>query len=117
MIYNQTVVRVRANTSTKDPQGNTITSWDDAERVTYANVAVQPMTSQEAAFSADARDQVFTNYRVSTRRHQDMDVTVYDRIEWAGQQWSVSETPQRWPDSQRPGKVHHVTVPILLMES
>jgi hypothetical protein len=119
VIYNQTVVRVRVSSTTKDAQGNPVYDWGDgADRVTYDRVAVQPLTSSETENSAEQRDQVFTNYRVSTRRGIPMDVTVYDRIEWAGSTWSVSESPQFWPHPHAaPPAVHHVSVTMTRVEA
>jgi hypothetical protein len=117
-IYNQTVTRVRAVQTGLDDQNNPVRSWaDDADRVTYTNVAVDPTSSTEANNTADMRDQVFTGYRVATRRGLDMDVLVTDRIEWRGRQWEVAAEPERPPHPVSPNRVHHCAVQIQFVEA
>lgn len=111
MIYNQTVVRQRAQMTT-DAQQNTAPDWSlPPDEVTYKGVAVQPLESNEQDNNALPRDTVFDQYRVSTRRGVDMDITSADRILWDGLTWSVNGQPGRYPHPTRgPNAVHHVTV-------
>jgi hypothetical protein len=113
-MFNQTVYRDRYTVYATDQQQNREPDWqNDVDTVRYDHCAVNATVSTESHNSYDPRDQVVTGYKVLSRRGSDMDVTVRDRIRWAGQVWEVSAEPDRWPHPTR-GRdaVHHVEIDI-----
>lgn len=113
MIYNQTVTRLRASV-TQDRNNNRILDWEHAARTDIFRVAVNPVSATESDNTAEQRDQVFSDYRVFSRRGVALDVLTTDRIEWNGSVWAVNGDPEHWPHPirTRGGAVHHTEIDL-----
>lgn len=106
----ETVTVVRPATR-RDRYDNTVYDWDNATRAVYGNVAVLP-TSQDESGVGEFRQAVTTGWRLYTRPGNDIDITPYDRVEWAGVELEVAGEVARWPHPLRRGGVHHVEVSL-----
>lgn len=104
MIWDQSVVRVRAGTRT-DRGGNTVPDWTTASRVTIERLSVQP-TYQNEAPGAE-RTSVVTGWWVLSEPGLDADVLSGDRIEYDGVTCEVQGEVGRWRDPLT-GGIHHV---------
>jgi len=113
-LFTETITVQHAPSGTKDQQGNLQRDWSTAEETVYARVCVTPFSSTEADLSSLPRDQVFTGYKITSRRGVRIDCASNDRIKWDGSVWSVAATPEQWPSavSNRTGHVNHSEVLI-----
>nr|BEK68854.1 hypothetical protein KPHV_60810 [Kitasatospora purpeofusca] len=106
MIWDQSVVRVRAGTRT-DRSGNTVADWSPGAvaRATITRVSVQPVLQTERQESD--RTSVVTGWRVLSEPGTAPDVRAGDRIEYDGLLCEVQGEVGRWPHPVL-GGVHHV---------
>ncbi|MFT4288170.1 hypothetical protein [Nocardioides sp.] len=97
MIFNQSVVRVRAGTRLTRA-GDEVADWSDGavSRVLIERLSVQPNIQQEAVDgTADTR---ITGYRVLSEPGTTPDITALDRLEYRGQAHAVTGDVAYWPD-------------------
>ncbi|MFJ9443246.1 hypothetical protein ACIRRH_15450 [Kitasatospora sp. NPDC101235] len=106
MIWDQSVVRVRAGTRT-DRSGNAVPDWSPAAvtRLAVGQLSVQPIYQNETATTE--RTAVLTGWRVLSAPGTAPDVRSGDRIEYDGLTCEVQGEVGRWPDPIT-GAVHHV---------
>jgi hypothetical protein len=106
MIFQQSLVRVRAGTRT-DRGGNTVPDWSAGavDRLTIDRLSVQPVTQNELA-GAD-RTSVITGWRALSEPGTDADVRSGDRVEYDGLLCEVKGEVGRWRDPLA-GGVHHI---------
>lgn len=104
MIWDQSVVRVRAGSRT-DRGGNTVRDWSAASRVTLERLSVQPTFQSENV--NEERMSVVTGWRVLSEPGSDVDVRADDRIEYDGVTCEVQGEVGRWR-SPLGGGIHHV---------
>jgi hypothetical protein len=106
VIWDQSVVRVRAGTRT-DRAGNTVKDWSEGavSRLPIGQLSVQPVLQTERA--EPDRVSVVTGWRVLSAPGTAPDVRSDDRIEFDGLTCEVQGEVGRWPDPIA-GGVHHV---------
>lgn len=110
LMFNQTIVVLKAPAAGKDRMGNTVRDWPNAARVTYDNVSVQPRISTESL--SEPRDQTITGWRIQSRAGVDIAIDAVDRVEWADWSLEVVGEVARWPHPIKPNGVHHVEVDV-----
>ncbi|WP_411102445.1 hypothetical protein [Streptomyces sp. cmx-4-9] len=104
MMFNQTLVRVRAGTRV-DRGGNTVADWATATRVTVTHVNIQPSIQQEA--HDETGSSKVTGWHVQSAEGTNPDIRADDRIEWDGMTLEVDGEVARWPELFTDA-VHHV---------
>lgn len=104
MMFNQTLVRVRAGKRT-DRGGNTVNDWAIATRLTVDRVNIQPSIQGETV--DEQRNAVVTGWHVQSAEGTNPDIRFDDRIEWDGMTLEVDGEIARWPELFTDG-VHHV---------
>lgn len=104
MMFNQSLVRVRAGTRT-DRGGNTVPDWATATRITVTRVNIQPSVQQETV--DEQRNSRVTGWHVQSEEGTDPDITATDRIEWDGMTLEVDGEVARWPELFS-DEVHHI---------
>ncbi|MFF5778171.1 hypothetical protein ACFY7Y_14620 [Streptomyces virginiae] len=104
MMFNQTLVRVRAGTR-PDRGGNTVADWTTATRLTVEQVNIQPSVQQET--HDETRSSKVTGWHVQSAEGTNPDIRADDRIEWDGLTLEVDGEIARWPDLFT-NSVHHV---------
>jgi hypothetical protein len=104
MMFNQSLVRVRAGTRT-DRGGNTVRDWSLATRLTVDRVNIQPSVQTEIV-DAD-RNAAVTGWHVQSDEGTAPDIRSDDRIEWDGMTLEVDGEVARWPELFADA-VHHV---------
>ena len=108
MYYPETIVRLRATTTT-DRYGSAERSWASATETTITGVQVQPFDSIEP--DEVGRTRVVTRHRVLSRVGVALDLLPTDRIRWAGVDWQiVGEVAQHKRPST--GAAHHTEAVI-----
>jgi hypothetical protein len=110
MMFNQSVVRVRASTKT-DRGGNTVPDWSPGavNRLTVTGLNIQPSAQANTAAETvdEQRDSVITGYRVQSTEGTAPDIRATDRIEWRGQLYEVEGEVASWPELFT-DTVHHI---------
>lgn len=91
--HGETVVRLRRQMIADPYSGeNTQGSWDDADELPIAGVAIGPSSTQEVM--ADDRQQLITS--MSLYGPQGLDVEPEDRIRARSGLWDVTGEEQQW---------------------
>ena len=104
MLYQQSLVIVRAGTAV-DEYHNTKPDWGaGATRTPVSGVNVQP--SGGSTENTDDRQVTVTGWRLYTPRGVDLDLRETDRVEFDGMVLQVAGKVARWPAPG--GGVHHV---------
>ncbi|MGW9237989.1 hypothetical protein FKO01_19820 [Mesorhizobium sp. B2-3-3] len=106
MMFNQTLVRVRAGERT-DRGGNKIKDWSPSavSRLTVDRVNIQPSIQQEDI--DEQRNAVVTGWHVQSDEGTNPDICADDRIEWDGMTLEVDGEVARWPELFTDA-VHHI---------
>ncbi|MFD6180058.1 hypothetical protein [Streptomyces goshikiensis] len=104
MMFNQSLVRVRAGTRS-DRGGNTVLDWTTATRLTLDRMNIQPSVQVEA--HDETRTSKITGWHVQSDEGTAPDIRADDRIEWDGMVCEVDGEVARWPDLFS-NSIHHV---------
>ncbi|MFE3326894.1 hypothetical protein [Streptomyces sp. NPDC059176] len=106
MMFNQSLVRVRAGTRT-DRGGNTVKDWSPGavNRLTVDRLNIQPTIQQENV--SEERNATVTGWHVQSEEGTDPDIRFDDRLEWDGLTLEVDGEVARWPELFA-DEVHHI---------
>ncbi|WP_327300383.1 hypothetical protein [Streptomyces goshikiensis] len=104
MMFNQSLVRVRAGTRS-DRGGNTVPDWTTATRLTVDRMNIQPSVQQEA--HDETRTSKITGWHVQSDEGTAPDIRADDRIEWDGMTLEIVGEVARYLDFLH-ASTHHI---------
>lgn len=97
--WRQSIVRLRPGTTTE--RGSTVPDWSNPNRLTIDGCSVQPSST---SLSQDGRVQGITD-GLTVYAPENADVLAGDRIEYAGNIYTIDGDPLIWPGA---GRLAHI---------
>lgn len=96
----QTIIRIRP--ASKTLRGSEVPDWSDVTRAIIPGCSVQPAGT---TLSQDGRVLAFTD-GLTVYLPPDADVKAGDRIEYAGETYTINGSPRVWPSAS--GGLDHI---------